>query len=290
MDNENLKIGGMEFVRVPKGGFIMGSREDNELAWGDEFPQHTLDIPYDYWIGRFPVTNGEFRAFVRATAYVTRAEKEGWCWAWNRQDEKWEKVEGASWAHPTGDRRGDADLVDHPVVQVCWYDAVAFCGWLNEAQGDGLPQGYRFSLPNEAEWEKAARGPEGREWPWGNEFDEGLCNSKLSGKVHTIAVGSHSPRGDSTYGAADMSGNVWEWTITLWGDDRDKPSYVYPYDSQDGREALPAGEECYRIIRGGSFKDDMKGVRCAVRDLDPPHYSLNNLGFRVFVVPVAGKV
>jgi len=83
-----------------------------------------------------------------------------------------------------------------------------------------------------------------------------------------------------------MSGNVWEWTLTLWGEDRDKSDYVYPYAVDDGREDLGAGDGVYRIIRGGSFKDDMKGVRCACRDLDPPNYSLNNLGFRVFAAPI----
>lgn len=286
MTKENLKISGTEFVRIPKGKFIMGSREGDELAFGDEFPQHTLDIPYDYWIARFPVTHREFAAFVRATSHITRAEKEGWCWVWNGQNDKWEKVQGATWAHPTGDKTSHADLADHPVVQVCWYDAMAYCQWLNETQGSDLPQGYRFWLPSEVEWEKAARGPDGRVWPWGDDFDPALCNFYDSGKADTIPVGSHSPRSDSIYGVADMCGNIWDWTITLWGNDRDKASFVYPYDSGDGREDLSAGEAYYRIIRGGSFKNEMKALRCACRDLDPPHYSLNNLGFRVFVTPI----
>lgn len=286
MSNEFLKIGGMEFIQIPKGRFIMGSREDNELAFGDEFPQHTLDISYDYWIGRFPVTHREFKAFVRSTSHITKAEKDGWCFVWNGQNEKWEKVEGATWIYPTGDKGSSVNLEDHPVVQVCWYDAVAFCAWLNETQGDGLPSGYHFSLPSEAEWEKAARGPDGREFPWGDDFDPALCNFYDSGKADTIVVGSHSPQSDSVYGAADMCGNIWDWTITLWGDDRDKASYVYPYEGQDGRENLSAGDVYYRVIRGGSFKNEIRAVRCACRDIDPPNYSLNNLGFRVFVTPV----
>ena len=277
---------GLDFVRIPEGRFIMGSKADDELAWEDEKPQHTLELAYDTWAGRFPVSVAEFRRFVQSAAHRTRAEIEGWCWVWNVEEMKWEKIEGASWEHPLGIKSGVETMERSPVVQVCWYDAVAYCEWLNRNHLHELPEGYRFRLPSEAEWEKAARGPKGRKWPWGDAFDSGLCNSRESERFHTVEIGSFSPQGDSVYGVADMSGNAWEWTITLWGEDRDTPSFVYPYDSQDGREDQGAGEGVYRIIRGGSYKDDIKGVRCACRDLDPPNYSLSNLGFRVFVVPM----
>ena len=105
------------------------------------------------------------------------------------------------------------------------------------------------------------------------------------GTYRLVSVGAYSPSGDSPYGLADMGGNIWEWTTTLWGSNRDKATFVYPYRSQDGRQDLNAGEEHYRIIRGGSYKDDRQGVRAACRDLDPPHYALSNLGFRVFLAP-----
>jgi formylglycine-generating enzyme required for sulfatase activity len=278
---------GVDFVRVPKGQFQMGSKGENELAWDDEKPQHSISIPYDFWIGRFPVNNAQFAEFVRSTSFETRAEREGWCWVWNTRDDQWEKTEGASWKHPLGANSTTAALQEHPVVQVCWYDALAFCEWLNQEHGSDLPQGYHFRLPTEAEWEKAARGTDGREWPWGNDYDAARCNSKDAGKVCTVPVGTHSPQGDSPYGVADMSGNVWEWTLTLWGTDRDVPEFVYPYRPNDGRDDKSAGDDFYRIIRGGSFKDGIQGVRSACRDLDPPHYSLNNLGFRVFVAPTS---
>jgi iron(II)-dependent oxidoreductase len=205
---------------------------------------------------------------------------------WNVAEEEWKKTEEASWEHPLGNGGSVESLEHHPVVQVCWYDAGAFCDWLNQNHNHELPNGYHFRLPSEAEWEKAVRGPKGFVWPWGNSFDPELCNSRESGRIHTVEIGSFSPQGDSEYGLADTSGNVWEWTITLWGEDRDTPSFVYPYSSQDGREDQSAGESVYRIIRGGSYKDDLKGVRSACRDLDPPNYSLSNLGFRVFVVPM----
>lgn len=277
---------GLEFVRIPKGQFIMGSRDENELAWDDEKPQHILEIAYDYWVAKRPVSNAQFGEFVRSTGFETRAEREGWGWVWSTRSEQWGREEGANWRTPLGTSSSIAALPDHPVVLVCWYDALAFCGWLNQKHVNILPQGYPCRLPSEAEWEKAARGTDGYEWPWGNDSDAALCNSRVTGKLCTTPAGAHSPQGDSMYGVADMSGNVWEWTLTLWGADRDKPDYVYPYAGGDGRENQRAGDSSFRVIRGGSFKDDMRGVRSACRDLDPPHYSLNNLGFRVFAAPV----
>jgi formylglycine-generating enzyme required for sulfatase activity len=196
--------GGIDFVRIPKGGFIMGSKDDNDLAWGDEKPQHSLEIPCDYWIGRFPVSNAQFGEFVHSTAFETRAEREGWCWVWSIIDGQWEKKEGANWKHPLGANSSITTLEEHPVVHVCWFDARAFCEWLNQKHVNDLQQGYHFRLPSEAEWEKAARGTDGREWPWGNGFDAALCNSKEGGKICTTPVGAHSPQGDSAYGIADM--------------------------------------------------------------------------------------
>lgn len=278
--------GGIDFVRIPGGEFVMGSKDDNELAWGDEHPQHVFDIPYDYWVARFPVNNALFVEFVRATAFETRAEREGWGWVWNVEGEEWENQAGACWQRPLGARSSLIGLEDHPVVQVCWYDVRSFCDWLTQKCLSELPLGYRVRLPGEAEWEKAARGTQAREWPWGNEFDPVRCNSREGGKVCTTPVQAHSPQGHNLYGVAGMSGNVWEWTITLWGEDREQAAFGYPYHSDDGRESVEAGEKVYRIIRGGSYKDDLKGVRCACRDLDPPGYSLSNLGFRLFVAPV----
>jgi formylglycine-generating enzyme required for sulfatase activity len=275
----------MEFVSIPAGPFIMGSQADDQRAWSDEIPQHTFEIPYPYWAARFPVTNAAFRKFVKATGHVTRAEKEGWCWVWDVEKMAWGKSEGASWQHPLGLESSIEALANHPVVQVNWYDARATCQWLNDLHGAELPEGYRFRLPTETEWEKAARGLQERVWPWGDTFDPALSNCREGGPIGTVPVGASSPQADSPYGVADMSGNIWEWTTTLWGADKDNPSFVYPYNPADGREDLDAGPEVYRIIRGGSYKDDIKGVRTAVRDLDPPLYALSNLGFRVFVGP-----
>lgn len=283
-----IHIAGRQFGRVSAGPFIMGSKNDDPLAWDDEKPQHVVEISYDYWVARLPVTCADFRAFVEASGYITRAERDGWCWVWPGKTMKWEKVEGASWQNPWGTPGRPEDLDDFPVVQVCWYDAVFYCNWLNRAFRHDLGVDYQFRLPTEAEWEKAARGPDGFPYPWGEVFEPGLCNSREDGPCSLVPVGGFSPGGESPYGLVDMGGNIWEWTTTLWGSDRDKASFVYPYQPQDGRQDLLAGEEHYRIIRGGSYKDDRQGMRCACRDLDPPHFSLSNLGFRVFLAPKSG--
>jgi formylglycine-generating enzyme required for sulfatase activity len=285
LDAATARIG-IPTVRIPRGSFLMGSQDDNPMAWDDEKPQHRLEIPYDFWIGKHPVTSAGFAEFVGSTSHRTRAEREGWCWVWRVDGGEWGKVEGGNWKQPQGPASGAEGLQDHPVVQVCFYDVLAYCEWLNHRLAGHLPPGYEVRLPSEAEWEKAARGLQGREWPWGDEFDASLCNSRDSMARGTIGIGRHSPRADSAFGVSGMSGNAWEWTLTLWGRDRNRAEFVYPYNTGDGRESLEAGEDHYRIIRGGSYKDDYKGVRCACRDLDPPHYSLSNLGFRVVVGPL----
>jgi formylglycine-generating enzyme required for sulfatase activity len=240
-----LELGGIEFVRVPKGKFIMGSKDDNKLAWDNEKPQHTVEIPYDYWIARYPVMNEQFAAFVQATKH-----QHEWVSDWKKK-------------------------ANHPVVNVAWRDAVAYCKWLNETLrgeiGDGVVR-----LPTEAEWEKAARGDaeRGNEWPWGNEFDKTKCNSSEGGKSGTTPVGAYSPQGDSPYGAAGMVGNVWEWCHSIY-----KP---YPYKADDGREE--SGLDV-RVLRGGAWYDAEGGARCAYRYNVPPGDRLDDVGLRVVVAP-----
>lgn len=263
------KFGGIEFVLVPKGKFIMGSKDDNPLADDDEKPQHTVEIPYDYWIARFPATNDQFAEFVEATRYVTKAEKEG---GWSSG--KGEHVKGFDWRHPLGPKSSLKDKGDHPVVQISWYDAVEYCKWLNEKLRAEIGD-LEIRLPTEAEWEKAARGQYGNEWPWGNEFDPAKCNSSEGGKGGTTPVGAYSPQGDSPYGAADMVGNVWEWCHSLF-----KP---YPYKVDDGRENK--SESGDRVVRGGSFLDYQRYARAAFRNRNSPVNRIHNWGFRLVVAP-----
>lgn len=160
-------------MRVPAGKFIMGSNE-----YERERPQHTVDIPFDYWIGRYPITNTQFSQF-----------------------KKNDFSKGKE---------------NHPVVYVSWADAQKFVKWMNTNFVTQLPKEYVFCLPSELEWEKAARGVMGFAYPWGNEADINKCNSIESGKKDTTSVGFYSPQGDSPYGCADMAGNVWEWTRSFY--------------------------------------------------------------------------
>ena len=274
-------FGGMEFVKVPHGEFLMGSTDADKEAFDNEKPQHKLNIPYDFLMARFTVTNTLFRTFVKKTSHKTKAETDGFGWVWNGKE--WVKTNGANWFHPRGPEYEITGLDNHPVVQVIWKDAQAFCVWLNQEYASVRPRGLVFRLPTESEWEKSARGEDGRIFSWGNEFSGKNCNSNESGPGRTTSVGLYSPRGDSPYGCADMAGNVWEWTASLWGKDSKKPDFGYPYMARDGRENQKAADDVYRIVRGGSFSNVIRNVRAAVRygRVDPSDYD----GFRVALAP-----
>jgi len=236
---------GMEFLRVPAGAFLMGSADDDKLAYDDEKPQHSVEMPYDYWMARFPVTNALYNAYIEAKGMK----------------------------HPVRDWEGKKD---HPVVNVNWKDAMAYCRWLEDVMRAELPPGLVLRLPSEAEWEKAARGSNGRIYPWGNQFDPNKCNTREGGKGGTMPVGAYSPRGDSPYGCADMSGNVWEWTRSV--------KKAYPYKAEDGREDEKTTES--RVLRGGSFDNYLRNARCAIRSWLGPLYFNRDDGFRVVVSPI----
>jgi formylglycine-generating enzyme required for sulfatase activity len=243
---------------VPAGEFMMGSKDDS-LAWpgGSETPRHrpTLDA---YRISKYPITYAQYTAFVHDGGYTERWRK---CWArdgWNWKGER------------TGpDREGGVfDLPNHPAVMITWYEAAAFCNWLGERSG------LKVTLPSEAQWEKAARGTDGRVYPWGPELMPDHANYRETDINTTSAVGIF-PLGASPYGVLDMGGNVWEWCLTKWRED-----YTTTEDND------PEGMD-ERVLRGGAFHDGARGMRCAVRNRHFAFDRVRYFGFRIVASPVS---
>ncbi|MGC9396713.1 MAG: SUMF1/EgtB/PvdO family nonheme iron enzyme [Anaerolineae bacterium] len=232
-----LPYGEPVWVEIPAGEFWMGGeRYDNEK------PVHKVHLER-YWMAKVPTTNAQYRLFVEATGHEAPRH--------------WENGNA-----PRG-------LESHPVVNVTWHDALAYCRWLSEVTGKSI------TLPSEAEWEKAARGTaDKREYPWGNAWKEGYCNSDELGVQSTTPVGIF-PEGVSPYGCLDMGGNVWEWTRSIFRD--------YPYQTDDGRENLEAGNDPLRVLRGGSFYHYQNYARCAYRLRSSPDLRNADFGFRVLV-------
>ena len=245
----------LDLIRIATGPFLMGSADSDALAADDEKPQHEVML-MTYRIGKHPVTCAHYLRFVTATGHE-------WRWTEARKPER----------------------ANHPAVVVNWHDARAFCEWLTGVwRAEGRIGGEELvRLPTEAEWEKAARGIDGRVWPWGNESPDPSRSN--FGKTDTEPVGAHSPSGDSPYGVADMAGNIWEWTSTLWGDTT-HAQYAYPYTLTDGRENSEASGSVQRVLRGGSFYNTHAVIRCATRYRFIPGYDSRGVGFRVVVAPI----
>lgn len=236
----------VEFVRVPAGDFLYGARRPDAEH---ETAQKTLRLN-EFWIGRGPVTNAQFARFVEATQYVTTAEEEGFSRVWSRG--RWLDVAGAYWRRPEGPRSRIDNRLHHPVVCVSWFDAQAFCDWAG------------LRLPIEKEWEKAARGADGRAYPWGDEAPSSNRANYAMRQGTTTPVG-HFVSGNSPYGAMDMAGNVWEWTAS-WLDARSDPARG-------------------RVTRGGAWPSEADNLRVTYRIDVEPSFRFNTLGFRVAAHP-----
>lgn len=226
---------GMVVVYVPEGEFEMGSNEGRR----DEQPIHTVALD-GFWIDRTEVTNEQYERCVEAGACDSPV---------------------ASDSRTRNTYYGDSDYATYPVVKVGWPHARTYCEWAGAR------------LPTEAEWEYAARGSDGRKYPWGN--DEPDCEKanywdpEVNCAVDTTAVGSY-PAGASWCGAYDLGGNVWEWVADLHGE--------YP----SARQVNPTGSSVgwYRVMRGGSWFNGADSMRCANRDKDPAKAWFYSVGFR----------
>ena len=220
----------------------------------------------DFYIARYPVTVAQFRAFVEATGFGP------------------------------GDPDALRDPDSRPVRYVDWHEALAYCQWLNRTlattpamrgcePADLVRSGsWQVALPSELEWEKAARGGlKDAIFSWGDTPDANRANFGESEMGNTFPAGCFPSNG---FGLHDLIGNVWEWTRSLWGKDWTNPDFAYPYDPKDGkRERLDAGDEVYRVVRGGSWSVRRRFARCAYRYGRFPGSRRADLGFRVVLRP-----
>jgi formylglycine-generating enzyme required for sulfatase activity len=275
---------------VPAGPFLMGSTDADEMARDNEKPQQTYGIEHSYAISRYPITNAQFGVFVDAGGYG-----EARYWTQAAQREVWTEGQVKAW-NDGQPREGPYDfgesynLPSHPVVGVTWYEAVAYCRWLEEQlrvtscefkvweNGKLREKNVELGtlcvqLPTESQWEKAARGTDGRRYPWGNDPDPDRANYRDTGIGTTSAVGCF-PGGVSPYGVQEMSGNVWEWCRTKWG-----------CGYQDYRPDDDLEGSVVRVLRGGAFVSVPDLARCAYRFWYSPYHRFRNRGFRVVVSP-----
>jgi formylglycine-generating enzyme required for sulfatase activity len=265
-----------DFIPIPAGWFWMGQDGGPEE---DERPCHPVFL-HRFELARFPTTNAMFARFMLDGGYRERR----W-WEEARADGRWKDGKIRDYA---GERDRPAYWDDarfnnpaQPVVGVTWYEAAAYCRWLGATLGDG----YRYHLPTEAQWERAARGPSAgtREpaevprdvwtYPWGEAWVEDRCNSQEAGLETTSPVGLF-PAGATASGIADMAGNVWEWCS-----DR----YAADYYARSKGTRNPSGPEAggLRVLRGGSWANEgPKMCRCGMRLWDGPDVGLNYGGFR----------
>jgi len=239
-------------VEVPPGRFL----------YGDE--RKRREISYRYWIGKYPVTNAQYARFVEDGGYEEQAwwDQEGWAWCERGGREQPRYWDDAKWNNPI-----------FPVVGVTWFEARAYCRWLEARwragerdavslpEGYTVPEGYAVRLPTEEEWERAARGADGRVYPWGEGFEVERANTKESESGGTTAVCTY-PQGVGPEGVWDDAGNVWEWIVSRW----------------------EPGSGLW-VLRGGSWADGGSLARCAFRSRINPDFWNLNLGFRVVLSP-----
>lgn len=277
-----------EMVRIQPGKFLMGSPETEAGRDSGEGPQNEVTILQPFAISRHEITVGQFRQFVQDKAYhqgkeyLTTIEQNGrGCYAWNVGKKTIEQLPERNWKNP-GFQQGD----DHPVVCVSWNDAQTYVTWLSRRTGA------KYHLPTEAEWEYAARGSDGRKFPWGDAMPTAkhlnACGNEcvLWGKKHgekldamfaesdpfaaTAPVGSF-PAGASRWGIEDIVGNVWEWVA----------DYYASYTEADVDDPMGPASGATRVMRGGAWNGGYPDwVRPSFRFHAPPDTRSHGVGFR----------
>lgn len=234
-----------EMVTIPAGAFWMGDVDAPE-----EWLQHEVALPA-FAIGKYPVTNSQYAIFAQRFPQ--------------------HRPRGVNWFFTTP----PADRFDHPVTGVSWHDAVAYCAWLAQQTGR------RYRLPTEAEWEKAARGTDGRTYPWGEAPPTPERCNLQNNRTRSVTA---SAEGCSPYGVCDLVGNVREWTTTRWGEEARRATFTYPY-RPDEREAPGERANELRICRGGAYDDPPALLKCSARTIAHSDARLPTVGFRVACDP-----
>jgi formylglycine-generating enzyme required for sulfatase activity len=240
-------------IKVEAGEFTRGSESKEAYDW--EKPVRTIYLD-EYMIGKYPVTNEEYRRFVEDGGYTNEDfwTKEGWQW------KKEKKISEPRYWH---DRRWNGP--NFPVVGVSWYEASAYAKWLSQKTGE------EYRLPTESEWEKAARGTDGRTYPWGEGIDKNKCNYDMN-LNRTSPVGIF-PQGTSPYGCFDMAGNVREWCADWFGE-----KYYEKSPAKNPEGPTTGG---VRVLRGGNWFSVARHVRAAYRSRDVPSARWSIAGFRL---------
>jgi formylglycine-generating enzyme required for sulfatase activity len=239
-----------ETILIPEGPFLMGSPAMEGIPTY-ETPQHEVTLSA-FRIGKFPIKNGEYEEFISQTKTKVSPSMR-----WDGQ-------------------RFPVSFENHPVTGVTWFEALTYCQWLSEKTGR------RYSLPNEAQWEKACRGGNRYLYPWGNELDPKRCNHGCSALA---AVDAYPAQND--FECFDFVGNLRQWTCTLWGEKliNPDPKFAYPW-KEDRRNELAASRQIRRVIRGSSFAEDSKYLRCSTRSGQLPDdagWVGAGIGFRVIM-------
>jgi formylglycine-generating enzyme required for sulfatase activity len=237
----------MLLVYIPGEEFWMGSKETDQGADYDEMPAHIVFLDA-YWMDKTVVTNAMYAVFLNANGNQTEGPT---TWLDSGDEDVLIFQREGVWEPSRG-------YESHPAVEITWFGAQAYCQWAGRR------------LPSEAEWEHAARGSDGRIYPWGNEIDcdkaqYANCGSGL------LPVGS-KPGGISPYGVLGLSGNTWEWVADWYADDYYS---ISPIENPKGSE-----EGVTRVLRGGSWEYDWKHLRAANRRHNGPAVSMHDYGFR----------
>jgi formylglycine-generating enzyme required for sulfatase activity len=221
---------------------------------GEGTQQHEVALA-PFQLARYPVTNAQFWQFIDGGGYEERRfwTEDGWAWRQRAGDDLAGFANDLRWG-----------IANRPVVGVNWFEAMAYAAWLSEQTGK------RYRLPTEAEWERAAAGPDARLYPWGEDWRDGMTNTQEAGIGHTSAVGAF-PQDATPEGIYDLGGNVWEWTQSC--------SAPYPYQEADGRNVAECPGE--RVLRGGACSNSKRLARCAYRNWSTPEARVPFIGFRV---------